>query len=248
MKIFALSDLHLSFSCPEKSMNAFGGSWTDHHIAVKNHWNTTVSPDDYVCIAGDITWASSLQKANLDLQWIDTQLNGHKIISKGNHDYWWSSKKKLKELQLLSITFVDKEYVSLSDSVHICAMRYSEDIAISYNDYIEWSGSGFSKRSQKEESELLLQHEKEIQRLSRLLTLGNKLVGTKICMLHYPPIGPEGVKTQASELLSLYGINHCIFGHIHALKSGLVSFPGTTPLQYHLTSCDYLNNTPTRII
>src|SRR5919106_61917 len=68
--LWTISDLHLSSVHP-KPMDIFGDRWKDHTVL----------------IAGDISWAMKLDEALPDLEWI-AALPGHKIMIRGNHDYW----------------------------------------------------------------------------------------------------------------------------------------------------------------
>ena len=54
-----------------------------------------VTDDDTVLIPGDISWGMTLTEALPDLQFLD-RLPGRKILSRGNHDYWWSSLAKME--------------------------------------------------------------------------------------------------------------------------------------------------------
>ena len=89
--VWSISDLHLSFARP-KPMDIFGSRWKDHPERIAAAWRARVKPDDVVLLAGDTSWAMKLQDALVDLQWI-AALPGRKIISRGNHDYWWSSER-----------------------------------------------------------------------------------------------------------------------------------------------------------
>ena len=66
MKIFAISDLHLSKACP-KPMNIFGPHWEGHWERVQERWKAKVGEEDVVLIGGDISWAMSLEDARADL-------------------------------------------------------------------------------------------------------------------------------------------------------------------------------------
>ena len=92
MAIYAISDLHLSFGT-DKPMNVFG--WADHPSNIKENWLKVINDDDYVLIPGDISWGINLEEAAPDLEFIDS-LPGKKILSKGNHDYWWSTLNKFR--------------------------------------------------------------------------------------------------------------------------------------------------------
>lgn len=62
MKVFAISDLHLSINNP-KPMDIFGGSWDNYWDKIKNNWNKVVCDSDIVLIGGDISWALKLEDA-----------------------------------------------------------------------------------------------------------------------------------------------------------------------------------------
>ena len=93
MKIFAISDLHLS-TAVEKPMNIFGDGWLGHFDKIKEDWNNKVSDDDLVLIGGDTSWWSNLDEAEPDLIQLK-DLKGKKIVLRGNHDYWWNSLSKI---------------------------------------------------------------------------------------------------------------------------------------------------------
>ena len=106
MNIFALSDLHLSLDQSfdpnnselyegTKPMGIFGSRWQQHIYRIYENWNETVREDDLVLIAGDISWAMTLEEAAYDLAFIGA-LPGRKVLIRGNHDYWWHSVKKNK--------------------------------------------------------------------------------------------------------------------------------------------------------
>ena len=90
-----MSDLHLSTNQgTDKSMEVFGNRWRDYINRIKNNWNRLVAPEDTVIVNGDISWAMTLEEARSDFDFLNS-LNGTKIISKGNHDFWWSTASKI---------------------------------------------------------------------------------------------------------------------------------------------------------
>ncbi len=44
----------------------------------------------------DISWAMNFDELKADFDYIN-QLNGKKIILKGNHDYWWNTMSKMNK-------------------------------------------------------------------------------------------------------------------------------------------------------
>ena len=86
MSVYVIGDTHLSLSV-DKPMDIFKG-WDDYALRLKNNWQRLVTDEDTVIINGDDSWAMSLEEAEKDFEFLNS-LNGTKIISKGNHDYWW---------------------------------------------------------------------------------------------------------------------------------------------------------------
>ena len=67
MNIYAISDLHLSFTS-DKPMDIFGSGWEGHFEKIKSDWKSKVQPDDIVLISGDISWAMKMSDALTDLR------------------------------------------------------------------------------------------------------------------------------------------------------------------------------------
>ena len=95
MAIYAISDLHLSFGV-NKPMYIFGKVWDNYEETIKQNWINTVKEDDTVIIPGDISWAMTLNECIKDFEYINS-LPGKKIILRGNHDYYFSTKTKMQK-------------------------------------------------------------------------------------------------------------------------------------------------------
>ena len=93
MSLFCIADLHLSLGT-NKPMDVFEG-WGNYTDRILNNWNSIVKPEDTVVVAGDISWAMKMEECFADFDFINNKLNGTKILLKGNHDYWWGTKKKI---------------------------------------------------------------------------------------------------------------------------------------------------------
>ena len=59
MKVFAISDLHLSTSV-EKPMDIFGDGWQNHFEHISADWKEKVSADDLVLLGGDMSWGITI--------------------------------------------------------------------------------------------------------------------------------------------------------------------------------------------
>ena len=70
----------------------------------------------------------------------------------------------------------------------------------------------------------------------------------RICVLHYPPFTRAGEKDKGfTDLMSAYGITHCVYGHLHG--QGLNgAFEGIMDgISYRLVSGDHINFVPVEI-
>ena len=121
MHIYAIGDLHLSGEPPSKPMEIFGEHWAGHKEKIKNNWLQTVTAEDTVIICGDISWALQLEEAKSDLQWL-AQLPGEKILLRGNHDYWWTSLKKMQQFTENKFQFLQNNCIMVGNNA-ICGTR-----------------------------------------------------------------------------------------------------------------------------
>ena len=92
MALFAIAATHLSLG-EDKKMDKFFG-WENYEQRIRDNWLAIVKPADTVVLAGDISWAMRLSETLADFNYLH-ELPGRKILMKGNHDYWWSTKKKM---------------------------------------------------------------------------------------------------------------------------------------------------------
>ncbi len=246
MAIFALADLHLSLSLPDKDMAVFGPAWHDYTNRIESNWREAVHEDDLVLIAGDICWASRLDEAIIDLKWIDA-LPGTKVLIKGNHDYWWASKSKVAALALPSMHFIQHDAFNWK-GVSISGTRLWDSPEYSFGDYIERRENPKEKvatpRDVHEDAKIF---KRELQRLELACQSLDPSAASRIVMTHYPPIGGDLKASEASKILEAHRIDICLFGHLH-------NIPPTTPLfgvrngvRYLLTSADYLRFIPIQI-
>ena len=225
MRIYALSDLHLSFSC-EKPMDVFGEVWKDHAEQIEENWQKTVSGDDIVLVAGDISWAMSMAEAKADLAFLE-RLNGTKIILRGNHDYWWSSVTKVRS--------------AVSDSVLVV-----QNNSFCIGDYVIGGTRLWNIPNEETEPADIKIYERELERLR--LTLKSMPEGhIKILMTHYPPIDPVNMETPASAMMKEYGVSTVVYGHLHGRAHHAAVTGEHDGIRYLLTSADYLRFTPVQI-
>lgn len=240
MAIFAIADLHLAIGTPEKTMEDFG--WFNYIQKMEESWRSLVKPQDLVLIAGDISWSKAENEALKDLLWID-QLPGTKLLLRGNHDYWWQSLSKVKKLLPPSLKAIQNDSFNW-EGFSIGGSRLWDTDEYNFSGYIEKVDNPKAKKlvtpeNPEDQEKIFL---RELHRLElSLQTL--KSSSKKIAMTHYPPIGPGGQPSRASALLEKYGVEICVFGHLHNVKKEVPLFGTVNGVRYLLTAADYLNFT-----
>jgi predicted phosphohydrolase len=220
MALFAISDLHLSLGT-DKPMDVFGGRWENYVEKLKENWQATVGREDVVIVNGDNSWATYVQDAKEDFGFIHS-LPGIKLLSKGNHDYWWTTLAKqtafCERHGFDTIRFLHNNYYMYQD-IAICGTR------------------GWQLTKNDEEDQKIYQ--RELGRLEQSISLALKENPRKlIAALHYPP--DENFRA----VLSRYGVCLCVYGHLHGAAFKNVVPYTADGVSYQLVSCDYLNFMP----
>ena len=225
MSLYVLGDLHLSFGT-DKPMDIFKG-WDNHVEKIQANWNELVTEEDTVVINGDISWAMSLGHTEKDFAFINNELNGSKIFIKGNHDYWWATKSKMDAF-LAGKGFdrikVLNNNAYLADGISICGTR-------------GW----INDDSEPFDAKLL---NREAGRLEMSITEGEKLGGTPIAFIHYPPIFGDEKNYYIIDVMKKHGITDCYYGHVHG-RAVKKAFEGNYDgIEFHITSCDCVGFCP----
>lgn len=228
MALYAISDLHLAFGL-NKPMDIFGSNWTNHDEKIKENWLKKINESDTVLIAGDISWSMKLDSGMEDIRWIH-ELPGKKVLIKGNHDYWWNSVKKLNDL-FDDMFFIQNSYYSYEDYA-ICGTR-------------GWMCPGNDKFTEHDDKI----YKREKIRLELSITSAIKDGFSKfIVMLHYPPTNDKFEESLFTEILEKCGVEKVIYGHLHGPFNYKVLNKEFNGIQYFLTSSDYLNFDPIKIL
>lgn len=243
MSIWALSDLHLAFGAPNKSMEIFGPMWEDYVNKIEKNWKELVKEGDLMLIPGDISWAMKFDDALIDLNWIDA-LPGTKVILKGNHDYWWPSVSKLKSSLPPSIHFIQNDVYNWN-GISIGGSRLWETDEYSFNEIIEFQENPKAREvtEDKELSEKIFL--RELERLKLSLKQLDQNAKLRIALTHYPPIGLDLKDSRVSKILEEYNVDYCVFGHLHNVKTERKLFGEKSGVKYVFTSGDYLEFVPT---
>ncbi len=222
MAIYAISDLHLGLSA-DKPMDIFGPRWENYLEILKNNWLKTVREEDLVLLPGDTSWATYVDRAEADFSFLNS-LPGTKLISKGNHDYWWETLSKLN-------AWAEKQNYS--------TIRFMHNSIYTYNDVVICAAKGYPDNGKTEEDKKL--YNREVSRLKLSLDMA-KATGAKTIyvMLHYPP----SLQSDFAKLLEAYGVAKCFYGHLHGQHHVMAVTGIHDGVDYQLVSADYLRFQP----
>lgn len=237
MSIYAIGDLHLSLDPRiNKPMDIFGPAWHAHHLKVQEKWMAKVKEEDTVIIVGDISWGLRLDEAMLDLTWI-SKLPGYKVITKGNHDLWWTSTNKMNEL-FPNIYFLQNKGKYLpNEGVYVCGTR----------GWITPGTRDFDEHDEKIYKRELLRLEMSLDDVDRQKKQQNNLEAPVIAGIHYPPAG-SNKGSGFTELLSARGVCKCVYGHLHGKREHQTCIQGDIGgVDYTLVALDYIDADPVKI-
>lgn len=250
MSIWVLSDLHLAFSVPEKTMELFGSGWANYGKRIEQNWKELIRPEDLVLIPGDISWAMRLEDALIDLAWIDA-LPGTKLLLRGNHDYWWNSLSKMNKVKPPSMHFIQNN-AFLWNGVAIGGSRLWDTKEYNFSPFTIIKKNPNERISEIDTAAKQEENEKiflrELERLKISLAQMEKSAKHKIAMVHYPPIGADLAPSRSSRILEEYKIDTCVFGHLHSIQPASLPFGAARGVNYIFASCDYLEFRPKCIL
>ncbi len=225
MSLFVIADLHLSLN-GENPMDVFRG-WQGYVRRLEENWRRVVREGDTVVIAGDISWAMKLEDAFLDFQFLHS-LPGSKVLLKGNHDYWWSTRSKIDQF-LLEHGFSDMRVL------HNCAYLVEGKALCGTRGWLYNSESAEDKKIVA----------REAGRLSASLAEAKKLGGEPVAFLHYPPVYDDMACREILELLVENQVGRCYFGHIHGQYAAQKALVGEYQgVKMRLISADHLQFCP----
>lgn len=225
MKIFAISDLHLSL-CGDKPMDVFGTRWDDYLNKIKSDWDAKVSDDDVVLISGDISWAMDLENALKDIGFI-AGLKGKKILIRGNHDYWWNGIGKLRARLPKGIYALQNDAVKIGNVVFCGSRGWAVEGS---PDFVEHDRKIYLRESER--------FKLALKSAEILREEGDKLV----CLIHYPPFNVRREQSLFTALFEEYKVDKVVYGHLHGKDVKTYLKTNINGVEYILASCDIVDN------
>lgn len=230
MKIYAISDLHISTNT-NKPMDVFGGNWVNYLEKIKSDWQDKVSDEDVVLIGGDISWSMNVVDAKKDLLTF-AHLKGKKVLVKGNHDYWWSGIGKVRDVLPENFYALQNDCIKF-ENVIICGSRC-------------WSVPGAPDFDEKDNKIYL----REAERLKLSFNAVNKIrnEGDKvIALVHYPPFNVRRESSLFTDIFEANKVDCVVYGHLHGKDVRADKLVVKNGIEYYLTSCDQVDNKLTEI-
>lgn len=229
MAVYTIADLHLSFGT-DKPMDVFRG-WENYTERLEANWQKLVEEEDTVVIAGDISWAMSLTETKKDFTFLD-KLPGKKLLVKGNHDYWWTTKAKMdkyiEEEGFTTLSILHNNFY-IADGLALCGSR------------------GWFYDAETDADMKVLK--REAGRLGMSLEPAVKAGFEPLVFLHYPPIYNDTECKEITDVLHQFGVRKCFYGHIHGGNAARRALIGEKDgISYRLVACDHLGFMPLAVL
>jgi len=228
MALYAIGDTHLSLG-GSKAMDTFGGPWTGYVDKLKAGF-AALTGEDAVVFCGDLSWGMSLEEALPDFLFLDALFPGKKYIVKGNHDYWWTTANKM-------YTFWNDHGITGFELIHNNCRLYG-DVALcgTRGWFFEEDADGHNEKV----------FHREVLRLEASLKAAGER--EKICFLHYPPLYQNYICQEIVDLMELYHVTACYYGHLHGGSHRLAQEGRRGSVRYGLVAGDYLDFTPRKVL
>lgn len=228
MKLFALADPHLGHAV-DKAMDIFGPRWERHAERMAENWRRTVGADDWVLVPGDISWALKLEEARPDLEFL-AALPGRKVLLKGNHDYWWTSRAKVEAVLPPSMRLLQNDSVDLGAGTGLVGAR-------------GWVPPE-APRAGEHDRKI---YDRELERLALSIKHAGDRYERLVAMLHYPPVYDGLGDTGFVPLMKDAGVVACAYGHLHGPDHRYAVRGRRDGIEYHFVAADAVEFTPVEI-
>lgn len=228
MALYALGDPHLCLGA-DKPMDVFGGRWEGYMEKLRAGFSV-LTPDDTLVLLGDLSWALDMEQAAPDFAFL-AGLPGRKLIVKGNHDYWWTTKRKFERF------CGDHGFENLELIHNSCAL---------YGEFALCGTRGWFYEEDRQGTHDEKIFRRELGRLEASLKAAGER--EKLCFLHYPPKYRGYECPEILQLLHEYGVKRCYYGHLHADSIRLAIQGESDGIDFRLVSADYVNFAPQKVL
>lgn len=233
MKVFAISDLHLSFET-DKPMDVFGERWENYEKKLLENAKNKVSDDDILLIGGDLSWAMQIAETTKDFDYIGN-LPGKKVVVRGNHDYWWKAISAVRE------HFENYDVYALQND----SVKFENIIIAGTRGWVvPEAGKSLGEQDKKIYDRELIRLEMALQSAIQKKQDGDKL----IVLIHFPPFNSQVEESDFTRLLEKYDVDICVYGHLHGKTKYTYPRCELNGISYILSSADKINFDPIQIL
>lgn len=243
MRLFAIGDTHLP-STRGKTMDRFG--WTGHPGPLAEAWDRTVTAEDAIIVAGDISWATRPAEVADDLAWLDAR-PGQKVLLRGNHDFWWGdSTAKLRRLL--------EPYRSIVGFLQNSAVAIGPYVIAGSRLWTTAEAPSMPGGELGDERASVDYVEREARRLGLSIEDARKKMLatpglTRVVAVHFPPLYANQKPTAFSTLIEAFAPPVCVYGHLHGAAGFAAGFQGEHGgVRYVLASCDFAGFKPVLLL
>ena len=220
MAVYAISDLHLPARV--KPMDVFGDHWKNHFERIQADWRARVREGDVVLLPGDLSWAMRLEEAVEDLDSI-AALPGVKLLLRGNHDYWWSSIGRVRRALREDMFALQNDSILLNGRLYAGSRGWTIPLS----------------DAQDADEQRIYNRERMRLEMSLKNARARDALAPITVMMHYPPLTEEAAGF--SDILEAYGVEDCVFGHLHGAGLYGAVRGEVRGVRYHQVSCDGLD-------
>ena len=154
---------------------------------------------------------------------------GKKIITRGNHDYWWKGINAVRAALPENVFAIQNDCMKFGDVI-VCGSR-------------GWSADDKSEDGKRLYARELLRMEMSLQAMKKMRGEGDRV----IFMIHYPPFNVRFEDTPVTELFEKYGVDAVVYGHLHGKNCYAKKLIDKHGIKYYLTSCDQVANRAVKI-
>lgn len=225
MKVFAISDLHLSTVC-DKPMDVFGKAWENYFELICADWQAKVHPEDIVILAGDFSWAMRMQEALPDFEQV-AKLPGRKVILRGNHDYWWNTISQVRNS-------IPQGFYALQND----CLRFDDILICGTRGWLCPDGNNLSA----EDTKIFLRENERLKLSIAEMQKQRRPTDKVIAVMHFPPFNGRYDDSEFIKQFVANDIHTVVYGHLHGKDCRTNLYLRRFNIDFYLTSCDLLGN------
>lgn len=224
MKVFAISDLHLS-TVVDKPMDIFDQKWQNYWDKIKADWELKVGEEDLVLMAGDFSWAMRMEEALPDFALFEG-LKGKKIILRGNHDYWWNTISQVRSA-------IPENFFALQND----CLRFENILICGTRGWLVPEGNNLSLDDKKIYLREIERLKLSLQEMQKQRRPDDKV----IAIMHFPPFNGRREESEFTKLFVVNDISTVVYGHLHGKDCRADKYLKKFGIDFWLTSADIVD-------